>query len=103
MLLIVMARLMNETHREIDGHYPLTYFLLYGINGMRDATINTAWRTSEQVTRTVHNDPNILHKAIHKFQRLCRRRLRLLSRQPVQSLQHRFHVILSEELLSKFP
>jgi hypothetical protein len=93
---------MNGTHRELDGHYPLTHFLLYRIIGTRDATISTARRASKQVTRTVHNDPNILHKTIHKFQRLCRRRLRLLSRQPVQSLQHRFHVILSEELLSKF-
>jgi hypothetical protein len=78
-----MAHLLGGTHQEFDEHYPLTHFLLYGIIVMRDATISTARRTGKQVTRTVHNDPDILHKAIHKFQRLCRRRLRLLSRQPV--------------------
>jgi hypothetical protein len=52
--------------------------------------------------RTVHNYLDILHKAIHEFQRLCRRRLSLLSRQPVQSLQHRSHIILAEQFLPEF-
>ena len=51
---------------------------------------------------TVQDEPDILNKTVHKFQCLCRRRLSLLLRQPVQSLQHRFYVILSEELLPKF-
>ena len=51
---------------------------------------------------TVQNKLDVLHKAVHKFQCLCCRRLSLLLRQPVQSLQHRFHVITSKELLPKF-
>jgi hypothetical protein len=81
---------MSRTYREFDGHHPLIRFPLDG-----NATINTAWRTSKQAMRTVHNDLDILHKTIHQFQRLCRSRLSLLSSQPVQSLQHRFHIILA--------
>ena len=61
--------------------------------------INTARRTIKQAMRTFHNNLDILHKTIHQFQRLCRSRLSLLSRQPVQSLQHRFHIILAEQFL----
>jgi hypothetical protein len=82
---------MSKTYREFDGHHPLIRFPLDG-----NATINTAWRTSEQAMRTLHNDLDILHKTIHEFQRLCRSHLGLLSRQPVQSLQHHFHIILAE-------
>jgi hypothetical protein len=53
---------MSKTYREFDGHHPLIRFPLDG-----DATINTAWRTSEQAMRTVHNDLDILHKTIHEF------------------------------------
>ena len=52
--------------------------------------------------RTVHNDLDILHKTIHEFQCLCRSRLGLLSRQPVQSLQHHFHIILAQQFLPEF-
>jgi hypothetical protein len=52
--------------------------------------------------RTVHNDLDILHKTIHEFQRLCRSRLSLLSRQPIQSLQHHFHIILAQQFLTEF-
>ena len=90
---------MGKTYQEFDGHHPLRHFLLHGIG---HATIRTARRTAKQVTRTVHYDLNILHKAIHKFQRLRCGSLGLLSRQPVQSLQHRFHIVLSKELLSDF-
>jgi hypothetical protein len=66
---------MSKTYREFDGHRPSTRFPLDG-----NATINTARRTSNRATRTVHDDLDILHKAIHEFQRLCRRRFSLLSR-----------------------
>ena len=95
--LIPRACPRTRTYREFDGRHPSRRFHLHG-----NATINTTWRISRQATRTVHDDLDILHKAIHKFQRLCRGRLSLLSRQPVQSLQHRFYVILSKDLLSKF-
>jgi hypothetical protein len=88
---------MSKTYREFDGHHPLIHFPLDG-----NTTINTAWRTSKQAMRTVHNHLDILHKTIHQFQRLCRSRLSLLSRQPVQSLQHRFHIILAEQFLPEF-
>ena len=71
---------LSKTYREFDGHHPLKRFPLDG-----NVTINRAWITSMQATRTVHNDLDILHKVIYDFQRLCRGRLSLLSRQPVQS------------------
>ena len=89
-LLIVTRHPMSEAYREFDGHHPSIRFPLDG-----NATINTERRTSEQAMRTVHNDLDILHKTIHEFERLCRSRLSLLSRQPVQSLQDRFHIILA--------
>jgi hypothetical protein len=52
--------------------------------------------------RTVHNRLDILHKIIHEFQRMCRSRLSLLLRQPVQSLQYRFYIILAEQFLPEF-
>ena len=70
----------SKTYREFDGYHPLKPFLLVG-----NATINWAWRTGKRVTLTLHNDLDILHKAIYEFQRLRRGRLSLLSRQPVQS------------------
>ena len=88
---------MSKTYREFDGHRPLIRFPLD-----RNATINTAWRAIKQVMRTIHNDLDILHKTIDQLQCLCRSRLSLLSRQPVQSLQHRFHIILSEQFLPEF-
>jgi hypothetical protein len=88
---------MSKTYREFDEPHPLICFPLDG-----NATINTAWRASKQAMRTVHKDLDILHKTIHKFQRLCRSCLSLLSRQPVQSLQHRFHIILAEQFLPEF-
>ena len=51
---------------------------------------------------TIHNDLDILRKVVHHFQRLCGGRLSFLSHQPVHLLQHRFYIILSEELISKF-
>jgi len=88
---------MSKTYRECDGHHPLSRFPL-DVN----VAIDTAWRTNKQVMRTVHNDLDILHKAIHEFQRLCRSRLSLLSGQTVQSLQNRFHIILAEQFLPEF-
>jgi hypothetical protein len=96
-LLFVTRHPISKAYREFDGHHPLIRFPLDG-----NATINTARRTSEQVMRTVHNDLDILHKAIHELERLCRSRLSLLSRQPVQPLQDRFHIILAEQFLPKF-
>ena len=88
---------LSKTYRGFDGHHPLIRFPLDG-----NATIDTARQTSKQVMRTIHYDLDILHKTIHEFQRLCRSRLNLLSRQQVQSLQRRFHIILSEQFLPEF-
>jgi hypothetical protein len=88
---------MSKTYREFDGRHPLLQFALDG-----NATINTAWRTSKQAMRTVHKDRDILHKTIYEFQCLCRSCLNLLSRQPVQPLQHRFHIIFAKEFLPEF-
>jgi len=88
---------MIKTYREFDGRRPLIRFPLDG-----NATINTAWRTSKQAMRTIHNDLDILHKTIHEFQRMCRSHLSFLSRQPVQSLQHRSHIILAKQSLPEF-
>jgi hypothetical protein len=70
---------MNKTYRESDGHHPLRCFPLD-----ENATINTEYIAIKQATRTVHNDLDILHKAVHQFQCLCRGCLSLLSRKPVQ-------------------
>jgi hypothetical protein len=87
----------NQTYRKIDGLHPLRRIPLDG-----NATINTAWRTSRETMRTIHNDLDILHKVVHEFQGPWGDHLSLLSRQLVHLLQHRFYIILSEELLSKF-
>ncbi len=55
-----------------------------------------------QAARTIHNDLDILHKAIHDFQCLCRSRLSFPLGQPVQSLKYGFHIILPKELLPEF-
>ena len=88
---------MSKAYREFDGHHPLIRFPLDG-----NATISTARRASRQAMRTVHNDLDILHKTIHEFERLCRNHLSLLSRQPIQSLQHCLDIILAEQFLPKF-
>jgi hypothetical protein len=69
----------SKTYQERDGYNLLKRFPLDG-----NATINTAWKASYHATLTVHNDLDILHKTVHEFQCLCRSRLSLLSRQPVQ-------------------
>ena len=89
---------MSETYREFDGYYPLTRFSLD-----RNATINSPWRSSKKATRTVHNNLHILHETIHEFQRLCCGRMSFLSRQPIQPLQHSFHIILAQQFLPEFP
>ena len=72
---------MSETYRESDGHHPSRHFLLDG-----NETINIAGKTTKHATRTVHNNLDTLHKAVHEFQCLCRGRSSFLLRQPVQSL-----------------
>ena len=88
---------MSQTYQEPDGLHMSTLFHL-----SKQTTFSTTSRVNKQVIRTVHNDLHILHKTIHDLKGLCCRRPSLLLRQPVQSLQHSFNIVLSKKLLSEF-
>jgi hypothetical protein len=51
---------------------------------------------------TVHDDPSVLDKTIHNFERLCSGCPSLILSEPVQPTQDSFYLILSKNFLYEF-
>jgi hypothetical protein len=88
---------MSQTYQEPDGLHLLTLFHL-----SKQTTFSTTTRANKQAIRTIHDDLHILHKTIQDRKGPHSSLFSLILRQPVQSLQHSFNIVLSKKLLSEF-